>query len=87
MENLAIGAVSASVILSILLRMLYNTFSISNKAKPWIAVSIGIFLGIVALFYNSETIDFKHIVDYAISGFMTGATAVGLYEMVKGRKT
>jgi len=81
--ELAIGSVGISVILSILLRMIYNTFVIANKIKPWIAVGLGMSLGIVALFYYGEAATFKAIVTYLVQGFMTGATAVGLYEMTK----
>lgn len=85
-QELAIGAFGVSVILSILLRLLYNTFQIPNKFKPWLAVFIGIVLGIVVMYYNKAPdaiVGFKLIVDHILGGFMTGATAVGMYEMTK----
>lgn len=85
-QELAIGAFGVSLVINVILRMLYNTFSIPNKLKPWIAVTIGILLGIVALFYTlpvDTPVDFKMVVDHVLGGFMTGATAVGMYEMTK----
>lgn len=84
MQELTIGAFGASIVLSIILRMVYNSFNINNKFKPWLAVGIGMVLGIVAMFYNGFS-GFKPLVDYLLSGFMTGATSVGLYEMTKTR--
>ena len=89
MQEMAIGAFGVSILLSIILRMLYNTWDISNKAKPWLAVSIGVLLGIVVMFYNLPTgsaCGFRLIVDHVLGGFMTGATAVGMYEMTKSTK-
>ena len=90
MQEMAIGAFGVSILLSVILRMLYNTWSISSKLKPWLAVLIGIGLGLVVMFYNlspSSVVGFKMIVDHILSGFMTGATAVGMYEMTKSAGT
>jgi O-antigen/teichoic acid export membrane protein len=84
--EMAIGAFGVSVLLSVILRMLYNTWEIPNKIKPWIAVVIGILLAVVVMFYNltpQATVGFKAWVDHILGGFMTGATAVGMYEMTK----
>lgn len=84
--EMAIGAFGVSVLLSIILRMIYNTWDLPNKAKPWVAVSIGIGLGVVVMYYNlpaGTACGFKMIVDHVLGGFMTGATAVGMYEMTK----
>lgn len=88
-QEMAIGAFGVSVVLSILLRMLYNTWGISNRAKPWFAVFIGICLGMIVMFYNlapGATVGFRLIVDHVLGGFMTGATAVGMYEMTQSSK-
>ena len=88
-QELAIGAFGVSVLLSVILRMLYNTFEIGNRGKPWIAVGVGIVLGIVVMYYNLPAgvcVGFKLIVDHVLGGFMTGATAVGMYEMTKSSK-
>ena len=85
-QEMAIGAFGVSMLLSVILRMLYGTFEVNNRWKPWIAVLIGIALGIVVMYYNlpaGMTVGFKLIVDHLLGGFMTGATAVGMYEMTK----
>uniref|UniRef100_A0A6M3MCF2 Putative holin n=1 Tax=viral metagenome TaxID=1070528 RepID=A0A6M3MCF2_9ZZZZ len=85
-EFLTIGSFGASVLLTIILRMIYGTIDISNRLKPWIAVAIGVGLGIIAMFYvlpAGTACNFKLVVDYVIQGFMAGAAAVGFYEMTQ----
>ena len=85
-QEMAIGAFGVSIIISIILRMIYNTINIPNKVKPWLAIAIGIGLGIVVMYYNltpQGVVGFKLVVDHVLGGFMTGATAVGMYEMTK----
>jgi hypothetical protein len=82
-NELTLGSIGISVLLSILLRMIYGTLTIPNKAKPWIAVVLGVGLAIVALFVASPTITIGVVVTYVVQGFMVGATATGLYEMTK----
>jgi len=81
--NLTIGAFSVSIVLSIILRMIYNSVDVPNGRKPWIAVLIGTLLGIGSLLYVGEAITFKTAIDYMMGGFMTGATSVGFYEMTQ----
>ena len=84
--EMTLGAFGISVLLSIILRMLYNTWEISNRLKPWAAVLIGVGLAVVVMYYNlapASKIGFKMVVDHVLGGFMTGATAVGMYEMTK----
>lgn len=84
--EMTIGAFGVSVILSIVLRMIYNTLEISNRLKPWLAVVLGIALGLIVMYYNlapNAAVGFRGIVDHVLAGFMTGATSVGLYEMTK----
>lgn len=82
-DELTIGAFGISVVLSILLRMLYNTVDVGNRVKPWVAVVLGMGLGSLALWYSGEIWTVRVVIDYLIRGFMTGATAVGLYEMTQ----
>lgn len=86
MNELAIGQISASVVLSIVLGLIYKTFTVPDKYKAFIAIIIGIGLGIVAMYYYTpagQACTFKMCVDYVLSGFMTGATSVGLYEATR----
>lgn len=84
--EMAIGAFGVSVVLSVLLRMVYGTFDIASHWKPWLAVGIGMALGVVVMFYNlapGAAVTFRAVVDHVLGGFMTGATAVGMYEMTR----
>lgn len=85
-NEIMIGSIGVSVILSILLRMIYNTWDIGSRAKPWIAVGCGILLAVAALFVSGATLNAATIASFLVQGFMTGATATGLYEMTKGQK-
>lgn len=84
-QTLQIGSVGISIILTILLKMLYNTFKIPKKAKPWIAVFIGMGLAAVVMLVNSVVFDAGNIATYAVQGFMVGATAVGVNELTKNK--
>lgn len=88
MQELQIGSIGVSVILSILLRMLYGTWDVSSRAKPWISVGLGLALAVVVMLTTlpAAQCSFKIIVSYLVQGFMVGATATGLYEMTKGTK-
>ena len=81
-QELALGSISISILLSILLRMIYGTFpTIQNRFKPWIAVGLGVALAIVALITSSSELTSRLYVTYMVQGFMIGATAVGFYEV------
>ena len=82
-ETLTIGSIGISVILVIVLRMIYQTFNIPNTAKPWIAVFIGMGLAVAAMFTVGGYESFGQLATYLVQGFMTGATATGMYEMTK----
>jgi hypothetical protein len=85
-NELMIGSVGISVILTILLRMIYSSFKVSKKWQPWIATGIGVALAIVVLFANEQVLTLSIISQYIVQGFMVGATAVGLHEMTKHTK-
>ena len=82
-ELLNIGQFGASVVLMILLRLIYNTVDLGNRLKPWVAILLGVGLGIVALFYVGTPCSFQAVVDYTLKGIMTGAAAVGYYELTQ----
>lgn len=87
MENeLMIGSVGISVLLTILLKMIYNTFNVPKKLKPWIAVFVGIVLAVVVMLANSVPLGCVNIITYAVQGFMVGATAIGFNELMKPGK-
>ena len=83
LEELQIGSIGISVLLSIVLRMIYGTWEVSSKAKPWIAVAIGMCLSMVALYIAPSGTSPQTVVTFLVQGFMVGATATGLYEMTR----
>jgi hypothetical protein len=85
-NEITLGSIGVSVLLSILLRMLYGTWELPNKVKPWIAVACGMALAVVALLISNQACTGAMIATYLVQGFMTGATATGLYEMTKTAK-
>ncbi len=90
MQEVQFGQYALPVIITVILAFVYKSFdnpdgssSIPNRSKPLIAISIGIGLGIVGLFYNAVEASFKNIVDHVLYGFMTGASAVGIWEGIR----
>jgi hypothetical protein len=85
-QELQIGSIAVSVILSILLRMIYGTWEINSRGKPWIAVGLGMGLAVVTMYAAGVECQFRDVTSYLVQGFMTGATATGLYEMTRTSK-
>lgn len=85
-NEITIGSIGVSVLLSIVLRMIYSTWDVPNKAKPWIAVGCGMMFAGIALLIAYQAYTGVQIASYLTQGFMTGATATGLYEMTKSAK-
>lgn len=82
MENeLAIGSVSASIFITIILGLIYKTFNVSNILKPWIAITLGIVFAFIYMIYSDIAFTAKDVISYVFNGFMVGATAVGLNEL------
>ncbi len=87
MQEISFGQYALPVILMVGLAFFYKLFDkadgtsyISDRAKPLIAIGLGIGLGIVGMYYNGIQPIFKNIVDHALYGFMAGASAIGLWE-------
>lgn len=82
MENeLAIGSVSASLFITIVLGLIYKSFEVPGKLKPWIAIFLGIGFTMTYMVYSGIQFEVKQVIDFAFNGFMVGATAVGLNEL------
>ena len=88
MQELQLGSIGISVLLTILLRMVYGTWEVGNRAKPWIAVGCGLVLAVAAMLTTlpADKCSISVVASYLVQGFMTGATATGLYEMTKSAK-
>jgi hypothetical protein len=86
-EELQIGSFGMSVVLSILLRLIYGTWEVDNRYKPWIAVLSGMALAFTAMYFSGIPCVGKTVLAYTTQGFMTGASATGIYEMTKRPET
>ncbi len=87
MQEISFGQYALPVVLMVALAFFYKFFDradgtsyISDRAKPLIAITLGMGLGIVGMYYNGIQPVFKNIVDHALYGFMAGASAIGLWE-------
>ena len=85
-QEITLGGALLSVLLSVVLRMIYGTWEIQKRFKSWIAVGIGIGLSIVAMLISVPACTGLIVATYVVQGFMTGATATGIYEMTKSQK-
>jgi len=82
MEEVTFGQYGLPVILTIIMGVAYKFVNITDKYKALICIGIGTGLGLLALAYNELAWTVPNIVDYGLYGFMSGASAVGLYEGV-----
>jgi len=82
-DVLKIGQYGAPVLIMIFLQMFYKIVpgAVGDRWKSIVAAVFGTLLGVVAVFYNGEAFTVKAIVDYCLSGFMSGLAATGLYEV------
>ena len=85
------GQYALPVVLTVVLAVVYKVFGqneegvgvISDRAKPIIAIALGLALGILGLFYAGVEPTIKNIIDYALYGFMAGCSSVGLWELTR----
>jgi len=88
MGEISFGQYSIPVIITVLLALVFKILpGVSDAAKPFIAILLGIGLGIVGIFYAGLAPTFPVIVDHVLYGLMTGAAAVGLWEGFSKIKT
>ena len=83
MEEIKYGGVAISVILTVLLAAIYKMTGdkVPDRFRAGIAIVIGIGLGLINIPYRGLECTFPCVIDNVISGFMVGATSVGLYEL------
>jgi len=82
MEEITFGGYAMPVVLSIVLGFLFKlTGAIPDKWKACVAVVCGLALGNLGLAYQGLEWTTVNVVDFNLYGFMTGAAAVGLYEL------
>jgi len=90
MNEIQIGRYTLPVILMVILALVYKPFDkpdgtskIPDWGKIYIAVAVGIGLGILALFMAGVPATLINIVGYILDGFYIGAGAVGIFNMAK----
>ena len=77
------GSYALPVVLMVILGFFYRIVGevLDNRWKSVIAVVAGVGLGIAGIAYNEQPWTAKVIIDYALYGFMMGASAVGIWEV------
>ena len=80
------GVYALPVILTVVLGLFYKTVGpgvVPDRFKAIIACGVGIGLGVVSIPYNGLPWTVKIVVDACLTGFMYGASAVGIYEVTR----
>ena len=87
-ELVKFGQYGIPVLLTVVLGLVYNFTGdkIPDKFKSLIAVGCGVGLGILGLAYNSMPWTVANVTDFGLYGFMTGASAVGIYEVSRVKR-
>lgn len=84
--EISFGAYTLPVILTVVLGLFYKTVGpgvVPDRFKAAIACGVGIGLGIASIPYNNQPWVAKVIIDACLTGFMYGASAVGIYEVTR----
>lgn len=81
MQEVTFGAYAIPIILTVILAIVYKFITFGDQYKALLAVCVGIALGILAIPYKGLDWTIVAFVDHAIYGLMTGAAAVGIYEL------
>jgi uncharacterized membrane protein YadS len=80
--EISFGGYAMPVVLSIILGLAFKfTGVIPDKWKALVSVSCGIGLGMLGIAYQGLEWSVVNVVDFGLYGLMTGAAAVGLYEL------
>ena len=86
-EFVTIGQYGLAPLLTVFLGLFYRLVGdkLEDRFKAVIAVGVGIGLGILGLAYKGLPWSVVNVVDYALYGFMVGASAVGIYEVTRAK--
>jgi uncharacterized membrane-anchored protein len=90
LDEILIGTYGLSVILTVIMGIVYKFFekadgtsSLPDKWKTLAVTVVGVALSIVGLLYKEGCIpSAKMAIDYAVTGFMSGATSIGLWKVL-----
>lgn len=82
MQEVQLGQYGVPVLITIFLMVIYGAAGdkIPKRARPLLAMGLGILLSLLSLGYSGLDYTFVNIVDYTLYGFMMGASASGIYE-------
>ena len=82
MQEVQLGQYGIPVLITIFLMVVYNFAGdkIPKRARPLIAIGLGVILSLLAIGYSELDYTFVNIIDYVFYGIMMGASASGLYE-------
>ena len=81
MTELAIGGFSLSIVLIVVVQALKKA-GLPNKFIPLVTLGLGLAVGIVYFYSNGSSAE-TNLLNCAILGVMSGATASGLYSQAK----
>lgn len=80
--ELALAGYGLPLILMVVLGVVYKVVpAVPDRYKALIAVAVGIGLGLVTIVYEGVGWNAKTVIEGVLSGLMTGAASVGLYEV------
>lgn len=89
MDDILIGTYGLSVLLTVIMGIVYKFFeqgdgtsSLKDKWKTIIVVVVGMGLSVLGLLYKGEIPQTKIVIDYLVTGFMSGATSIGLWHVL-----
>ena len=89
-ETVVFGQFGMSVVISVILGVIFKRWenpdgSSSLKAwkKTWIACAVGMIFGLIGMVYMGIVFSAKNVILYLITGFMTGTTSIGMFEIMK----
>jgi hypothetical protein len=83
-DEVTLGQYTLPVLLTVILGIFYKILGegLGDRWKSLIALAVGLGLGMVAMVYNQTApYEWRVVIDYGLYGLMSGAAAVGLYEV------
>ena len=90
MEEIKLGQYALPYVIMVLLALAYKPFDnpdgtsgIKDWQKGYLAVAVGIAVGIVAMFYSNVAPTFKSYVDFILYGLEKGFAAVGVFKIAQ----
>lgn len=91
MQEINLGQYAIPFLITIFLAVIFKPFDnpdgtskLPDWLKGYIAIGIGVALGIIGMFYSGvQPITFKVWVDYILYGFVQGAASIGIFKIAQ----